>query len=197
MLLKKAEEKAVETTNPYQWPENYYLETDPEKRKAILEVQNNPEEAELNKLRMELWNLRYEKMKNGKYKDTFLGAMLEFLIMRGQSVSAMGKRRMKKDAQKALEMFGIPKAEHFGKELLVEEIKHAVLLYSISSLNDKNYNAVLFGFGKKKKENVEAKITSDLDAVGHEVPEKLEMVEECQILTEAIEQAKAQLGYGK
>lgn len=198
MLLKKAEKKPVEEIiNTFDWPENYYMETDPEKRKKILDSQNDPAEEEVNKLRRELFDLRYKKEKNGKMIDRFLGAWMEFLIMKSQLNSVMAKRRLRKDAIRALDMFGIPQVEHFGKDLLMEELKHAVLLYCYASQSDRQYNSIIFGFGKKKKEDVEIKIKSELLLISEKIPEKLEMVEEMKLLTEAIELAKEHMGFDK
>lgn len=196
MILKEAEEKnKVEEVNPYDWPESYYMETDPEKRKALLDAQNNPEEAELNKLRRELWDYRYKTMKNGKMKDCFIAGWMDLMLMREQSGARFGKRGLKKQALKALEQMGIFQEEYFGRELLLAELKHMALLYCCASLTDRSYSSVIFGFGKMKKEKIDLKIMADMDAVGRTVPANLELTQEAQLLTEAIYLAKVHMGY--
>ncbi len=74
MLLKKAVEKKQEApeTNPYEWPESYYMETDAHQRKALLEAQISSGDAGAdNRLRKELWELRYQTQKKGDVKDNF------------------------------------------------------------------------------------------------------------------------------
>ena len=159
MILKKAEEKKVaEEVNPYDWPESYYMETDPEKRKALLDTQNNPEEAELNKLRNELWHLRYQTMKNGKIKDCFIGGWMDLMLMRDQASGKFGKRGLKKQALKAFEQMGLSREAYFGRELLLAELKHMALLYCCASLTDRQYGSVLFGFGKMKKKKLTVRL---------------------------------------
>ena len=68
MLLKKAVEKKQEApeTNPYEWPESYYMETDAHQRKALLEAHISSGDAGVdNRLRKELWELRYQTQKKG------------------------------------------------------------------------------------------------------------------------------------
>lgn len=198
MILKKAEEKKiVEEVNPYDWPESYYMETDPEKRLKLLEAQNDPAEAEINKLRLELWNLRYEKMRNGKIKDRFIAGWMDLILMKEQVQGKFGKRGMKKQAQKALELMGIPQTEHFGKELLLAELKHMVLLYCCASMTDRQYSSIIFGFGKMKKEKIDHKIIGELDAVAVDIPGHLELQEESALLVEAIGLAKTHMGYDR
>ena len=196
MIFKKVEEKKVEEeVNPYDWPESYYMETDPEKRKQLLEARNDPEEAELNRLRLELWNLRYETMRNGKMRDRFVAGWMELILMREQVKGKFGKRTLRKNALHALEQMGIFQMEHFGKELLLEELKHVVLLYCCSSMTDRQYNSVIFGFGKMKKDTVEKKIMGELRAVIVDIPENLELFDEMALLKEAVELAEIHMGF--
>lgn len=199
MILKKAEErKVVEEINPYDWPENYYMETDPEKRKAILEArmaQKIAEEEEDNSLRLELWEHRYEVMRNGKIKDTFIGAWMDLMLMKDQSGAKFGKRGLRKQAMKAIDALCLEREDHYGTEILLAELKHTALLYACASLTDRQYGSVIFGFGKMKKEKINAKIVADMQAVAIDVPHNLELIKETALLREAISQAKVHMGY--
>ena len=119
MLLKKAVEKKQEApeTNPYEWPESYYMETDAHQRKALLEAQISSGDAGAdNRLRKELWELRYQTQKKGDVKDNFLYWLMELILMCPQTTSRFGKRSLKKRAQTALEAFGLNRADYFGRD---------------------------------------------------------------------------------
>ena len=195
ILNKKVEKTVVEEVNPYDWPENYYMETDPEKRKELLDGQNDPEEAEINKLREELWHLRYQKLRNGNVKDCFIAGWMDLILMKEQTKGKFGKGRLKKAALKDLELLGLNQVEHFGRDLLLAELKHAALLYCCSSAMDKQYGSIIFGFGKMKSEKINLKIMDDLKAVGWDIPKDLDIVQETALLTEAIELTKEHMGY--
>lgn len=194
MIIKKAEKKEVVEVNPYDWPENYYMETSPEKRKAILEAQDNPEEAELNKLRMELWNKRYGKTKKGEIKDCFLAAWLDILLTITQVDAKFGRKAVKRQVVNALEQLCIPDVEKYGKELLLAELKHTVLLYCCTSMEDRQYSAIIFGLGRMKTNTINKKLAAELYNVGTYIPAKLELMEEAALLSEAVELAKEHFG---
>lgn len=197
MILKKAEAiKKVEEVNPYEWPESYYMETEPLKRKALLEERLAMQEEEgLNKLRLELWNLRYETMRNGKIRDRFIAGWMDLILMKDQAGGRFGKKSLRKQAMKALEFMGVFQVDYFGQELLLAELKHMSLLYCCSSMMDKQYGSILFGFGKMKKEKIDGKIMADLSSVGWEIPANLDLVSEFALVTEAINLTKIHMGY--
>ncbi len=195
MILKKPEKEVKEIVNPYSWPENYYMETRPEKRKEILEAQTSAEEAEINKLRMELWERRYKKMRKKQYKDDFLGALLDFLIMVPHANSKLGRKTNIKRAKEALDRLCITKVDYYGRDLLLEELKHTVLLYCCTSMEDRSYSTVFFGVGKMKPEKINKKIVAELDNVGRYIPSVLDLKEEMSLLSEAIILAKEHMGF--
>lgn len=195
MILKKAEKKVEEVVNPYSWPESYYMETRPEARRSILEQQISPEEADINALRMELWNRRYFKMRSKDYKDSFLGAWLDILILIPRMESKFGRKTNIQRVLDSLKRLCIPEADRFGRELLLEELKHTVLLYCCTSMEDRTYSAVFFGVGKMKPEKVNRKIVAELDNVASYVPEQLGLEKEMELLTEAIKLAKVHMGF--
>lgn len=211
MLLNKVEKEVVEEVNPYSWPENYYMETKPEKRKAILdgrmageirdtgvdseaEQKDASKEADDNYLRLELWEHRYEKMRKGDIKDCFLAAWLDLMLLGPMVDSKFGRKNAKRQAIKAIDQMCIPQVEHYGKELLLEELKHTVLLYCCTSMEDRQYSTIIFGFGRMKMDKIKLKLTAELQDVGISIPEKLGLKEEMALLTEAIEMAKVHLG---
>ena len=195
MIIKKAEKKVVEEVNPYDWPENYYMETAPERRKAILEAREDPAEAEANKIRMALWDKRYEKIRGDQLKDNFLAAWLDMMLVLPQVDSRFGKKKARQQVEKALAQMCIPQVDLYGKELLLEELKHTVLLYCSASMEDRQYGSVIFGLGKMKKDNVRKKISAELHNVGTYIPEKLDLTAEAALLTEAVELAKEHMGF--
>lgn len=197
MLLKKAVEKKQEVpeTNPYEWPESYYMETDAHQRKALLEAQISSGDAGAdNRLRKELWELRYQTQKKGDVKDNFLYWLMELILMCPQTTSRFGKRSLKKRAQTALGAFGLNRADYFGRELLAAELKHLFLTYGMICMEDKTYASVILGFGKMKQSTLENKLSAEFQAVSKKLPEYLEMKEDFVMLREASLAAAEHLG---
>lgn len=194
MLIKKAERKPVEE-NPYDWPESYYMETRPEQRLALLEAQSDPDQEAENALRRRLWELRYEKQRNGQMKDRFLGAWLDLMLLQPQADSRFGRKKARSQAVKALEQLALTQTETFGRELLLAEVKHTILVYCCTSMEDRQYGSVIFGLGKMKKETISKKIDAELCNTGIWLPKKLELEKEAALLTEAVELARLHMGF--
>lgn len=197
MLLKKAVEKKQETSevNPYDWPESYYMETDGAKRRELLEAQiSQGQDEEDNRLRKELWELRYEPQRNGSLKDNFLYWLLELVLMSRETKSKFGKRSLQKRAKKALEALGTNRVEYFGRELLTAELKHLFLTYGMVCMEDKSYGSVILGFGKMSQTNLETKLSREFQALVLVLPDELQMTEEFCLLREAAWAAAEHLG---
>ncbi|MCU6763616.1 Uncharacterised protein [uncultured Roseburia sp.] len=183
MLLKKAEVKKEEV-NPYDWPESYYMEVDAGRRLALLkEHKKSRETEEIDSLRMELWEMRYQPLKKeNEFKDTFMGGLIHLLMLTIDAARPFSKKRACKEAQKILQQLGLDFKEHFTRELLETEIKHLFLVYAATCLEDKQYGSLLFGFGRIKKDKVEKKIAEDIRKIGFDLPKLLDMQTEFSIV---------------
>lgn len=202
MLIKeeKKQEEMKEEKNPYEWPKSYYMEIDPGKRRQLLEERiREGDEGEDNLLRMELWDHRYVPLKRSgkkeeKYKDCFMAALMQLLMLSEESSRPLLRKRAEKEISGVLKMLGVDQEAHYTKELLLEEIKHLFLVFAVISMEDKQYSAVIFGLGKMKKEKIERKLLTDVHKVIYNLPENTGMEEKFSLIVQAGEMALRHLG---
>ncbi len=197
MLIQKKEEILKEETNPYDWPESYYMEIDADQRKRLLDEQMRKDPGQkVDELRTELWQLRYVPVKKGdKYKDVFMGALVELIWLCTDVQKPFSARRVAKQAEKALESLGLKKEAHFSRELLLAEMKHLFLVYAVTCMEDKQYQNVIFGFGRMKKEKIEQKLAGEILQVSSWLPAQLKMEAEFELFTEGAAMALRHLGF--
>ena len=202
MLLKeeKQKEEIKEEKNPYEWPKSYYMEIDAKKRRNLLEERiREGDEGEDNLLRMELWDNRYEIQSKGgkkspKYKDCFMAALIQLLMFSEESGRPFFRKKAQKEISELLNLLGVNKESHFTAELLLEEIKHLFLVYAVTSMEDRQYSTIIFGFGKMKKEKIEQKLIGDIYKIIYELPENVGMKEQFSLIAQAGEMALRHLG---
>ena len=196
MLIQKKEEIAKEEANPYDWPESYYMEIDADRRKQLLEAQMHRKPGQKSdELRMELWQMRYVPVKKeNKYKDIFMGALVELMWLCTDVQKPFSARRVAKQAGVIRNNLGLVKEDHFSRELLLEEMKHLFLVYAVTCMEDKQYQNVIFGFGRLKKEKIEQKLTNEILRVSSWLPAELKMEAEFRIFTEGAGMALRHLG---
>lgn len=202
MLIKeeKKQEEINAEKNPYEWPKSYYMEIDAGKRRQLLEERiREGDEGEDNFLRMELWDHRYEVIKKigkkeEKYKDCFMAALMQLLMLSDESNRPLFRKRAEKEISKVLKMLGVDKEAHYTRELLLEEIKHLFLVYAVTSMEDRQYSTILFGLGKMKKEKIEQKLIMDIYKIIYELPENTGGQEGFSLIAQAGEMALRHLG---
>ncbi|MCD8365592.1 MAG: hypothetical protein LUC83_07250 [Clostridiales bacterium] len=167
--------------------EEYYREPEPAKRKKILYAYQ-PGDFDGEKLAQmkKLFEIRYTQDKKGVWADSYLRSLLELRMVADDMGSSFSSRRNRKMGTEAVRRFCLDRGDEFEEEILYRELCHLIALYISDCNKDKNYNSVIWGFGKRSEEKIRGKITYDLLQVSEEIPKYLDMEEECRLLTAAI-----------
>ena len=184
------------------WPDSYYNEREADIRKAMLdaaiEQKLSPEEDEIRK---EIFALRYpdygKKMSNGLTRDAFLGSWLNMRLIGASAKSRLSRKSNQRKCRAALKDLGLDRMRERhgqkGEDLLCLEIYHMAKLYMHLCNEDKQYCSVFLGLGRMKDANISGKISEDAYKVAYEIPQRLDMVEECAVWTKAIDKAYREL----
>ena len=155
----------------------YYRESDPARRLALLNMSIEAgEEPELNQIRRELWDIRYQD-------PSELGG-----DTRADGKRFMGVRGGRKEIMKQLNKMKFQEICAKGKEyedLLYRECCHMVKTYMELSESDKAYNSTLFGIMKMSSERAKDKLKADIYDTAVVLPQTLKMEEELGIVTRA------------
>ncbi len=176
----------------YDWPENYYRETDPDRRRELLEerLSQESEEAEENRLRLLLWEHRYLN-KSGRQDgvDYYLKVWNE-LIPASENVNAvLGKKSARQTVEEFRRVFQTetllahPDYEH----LWYDEYVNFCRFYIEISKTDKSYTNILFKLARISEEQVSVKLAEDLCERTLIIPEKLGLIDEFRLLKLAAE----------
>lgn len=187
-MLLQTEESILKTETPqqnYEWPENYFAETDPVKRRQILDARAGKEDSYLEQLE-KLFQARYEQDKSGKYADIFLRSFLELKMTALDLDAAFSEKKNRRAVGRALKNLCLTETEGLSREILYREMCQLTALYIVLCAGDKNYTSVLWGVGKKSNAKIIEKIDLDLRRVGEALPEYLKLGEEFRILQNAI-----------
>lgn len=170
----------------------YYKEADPMKRLRLLEESTaNGEEPEKNRIRKELWEIRYKEkgFQGGPERaDGFLGLWMLLEFNRNSGSKIFGKKGVKRDITKRLEKLQFPRFQNgseMEREVLYRECCHLVWTYMALCESDKNYNSVLMGLMGMKKEQSEGKLIRDIIETGIELAPSIGMDKELEVLTRA------------
>ena len=177
----------------------YYRESDPARRLALLNMSIEAgEEPELNQIRRELWDIRYQdpsELGGDTRADGFIALwmLMEFNIDSGKRF--MGVRGGRKEIMKQLNKMKFQEICAKGKdyeELLYRECKHLVKFYMTLCAQDKNYNSILCGLITIKKESSEAKMKRDIYETAIRLPKDLNLEEELALVTKAAHEVYGQ-----
>lgn len=180
---KKPEEVGV---NPYKWPENYYMETDPASRKEILDEQLRKEDsADLRKMQ-ELFERRYTMNRKKEYKDCFMEACLDLLYLASNLNKAFSAKANKRIAVKAVRQLCLDREAEYGTEILYEELCHLIRCYITICKDDPSYRSVILTVVKMSDERCREKIKRDLKIFAEIIPESLGMEGEFGLLKRAV-----------
>ena len=136
----------------------YYRETEPEKRKELLEQAiASGEDQEANKIRKEIWEARYKGTTNeGGIADGYLKFWMALEFNRNAGHKVFGSGRAQKEIRKELDdvkFREIRAKSALHEELLHRECQHLVRFYMDLCEKDKNYNSVLCGLITIKKDS--------------------------------------------
>ena len=199
-FVKREAKKDQETVDIAQkllnWPDCYYLQKNAKIRKQLLDAADaaglTPEE---NGFRRRLYEIRYPAKPGpeGTQIDNYLKAWMEMRFMCERSGGFLSKNDPKK-CRAVMDSIGYSEADtREKKNLLYEEIHHLGLLYIALCQEDRQYNSVLFGFGKLNEAKQAEKVASEVLSVTKIAPEKYNSVELCDIWTRAIREAYSEM----
>ena len=170
----------------------YYREPDPSKRLALLNMSIEAgEEPELNKIRKELWDIRYQDTSELGGDTRADGLIALWMIMefnRDSSKRFMGVRGGRKEIQKQLDKMKFQELRAKGKDyedLLYRECCHMVKTYMELCESDKAYNSTLFGILKMNSDRAKDKLKEDIYDTAVVLPTTLKMEEELGMITRA------------
>ncbi len=176
----------------------YYKEIEPMKRKKLLEksIAEN-EDPEGNQVREELWNIRYSgksKSPDVSRADGFMALLMDMELNKQNIKKLFGRGNARKNVVKRLESLRF--AEFAAKDALHEEILyreccHLLLTYIKLCMEDKTYGSALMGLVPMKKENIEAKLRSDIYETFIEYPFLADLEKELQLMTRAAKEMYA------
>lgn len=174
----------------------YYKETDPAKRRALLEqsIASN-EDAEANEVRKEILDSRYKGiMSDGTVADGYLKFWMALEFNRNAGHKVFGAGRAQKEIRKELDdvKFRELRAKSpLHEELLYRECVHLVNLYIDLCERDKNYNSVLCGLMTIKKENAVAKLQKDIYETAIQLPQEIGLSDDLDLITKAAREVYA------
>ena len=168
----------------------YYRETEPEKRKELLEQAiASGEDQEANEIRKEIWEARYTGTTNeGGIADGYLKFWMALEFNRNAGHKIFGSGRAQKEIRRELDdvkFREIRAKSALHEELLHRECQHLVRFYMDLCEKDKNYNSVLCGLITIKKESSEAKMKRDIYETAIRLPKDLNLEEELSLITKA------------
>ena len=169
----------------------YYREKEPMERLKLLEQSIAAEEdPEGNRIRKELWDIRYsDKSEVGDTRaDGYLGLWMTMEFNRNSGSRFFGTRSAKKDISKYLTKLKFQEMQEKGglyEELLYRECCHMVLVYMDLCQTDKSYNTTLCGLIHIKEDSAKSKLQRDIKETAVDLPGALGMEAELGIITRA------------
>lgn len=169
----------------------YYREKEPMERLKLLEQSIAAEEdPEGNKIRKELWEIRYsDKSEAGDTRaDGYLGLWMTMEFNRNSGSRFFGTRSAKKEIGKYLTKLKFQEIQEKGglyEELLYRECCHMVLVYMDLCQTDKSYNTTLCGLIHIKEDSAKSKLQRDIRETAVDLPGTLGMEAELGIITRA------------
>lgn len=169
----------------------YYREKEPMERLKLLEQSIAAEEdPEGNKIRKELWEIRYsDKSEAGDTRaDGYLGLWMTMEFNRNSGSRFFGTRSAKKEIGKYLTKLKFQESQEKGglyEELLYRECCHMVLVYMDLCQTDKSYNTTLCGLIHIKEDSAKSKLQRDIRETAVDLPGTLGMESELGIITRA------------
>ena len=169
----------------------YYREKEPMERLKLLEQSIAAEEdPEGNKIRKELWEIRYsDKSEAGDTRaDGYLGLWMTMEFNRNSGSRFFGTRSAKKEIGKYLTKLKFQEIQEKGglyEELLYRECCHMVKTYMELCEKDKAYNTILCGIVHISEKSAKSKIQNDIYTTAIAFPEEINMQEELEMITRA------------
>lgn len=170
----------------------YYRESDPLKRKKLLEkAVASGEDTEENAVRREIWETRYGNGTDGgktERADNFMALWMTLEFHRDADKKWFAIKRARKEIMKHLERLKFQELSgrsEMHRELLYRECVHLVTVYMELCEKDKSYNNLLCGLVSMSKERSREKLQEDLLSTAVRLPAALQLEKELELLTKA------------
>lgn len=178
------------------WVYSYIRETDREKRKQLLDdaIASEGMSPE-NELRRKLLESRYQK-KNQADVDTFIRGFMNVRFLENAAKGFFARSKIRKTMQLIREDWCMDTAQSYGQvgeQILFQELCNMMRLYFKLCEEDKNYNAVLLGFGHISDESRTAKISREVYDLAYDIPRATGLAEELELFTRAADQTFRQV----
>ncbi len=143
--------------------DDYFNELDPVKRKEILDaLQPEPgEEQTLDEIRR-LFSVRYTPGKKEGYDDGFIVNLVNIRNIAYNPRERFGSRQDAKDVKRAVHALCLDRTDEFSEDVLYHEMCQLISLYIDTCLDDNHYQAILFGLGHLKRDQLQAKLGMDM-----------------------------------
>ncbi|MBR2527764.1 MAG: hypothetical protein IKE58_04770 [Blautia sp.] len=173
---------------------SYYKETDPIKRRNLLEQSiAEGEEPEENEIRKEIYGVRYRHPSGAdkaRPADEFLGLwmFMEYSAGAGGGMFGLGSKRIDRELQKKLKSLKIREYQDKGglhAELYFKEICHMVRTYMILCEKDHSYNSTAFGILRMSEESSQNKLRNDIRNVVLALPRMTKLERETEWIAQA------------
>jgi len=169
----------------------YYAETDPAERAALLEryIESSPDDP-MNPLRLTLWRLRSEDQKTRNPEiDRFPYNCVLMLQMFGSRLGRNPSSRDSKEFARILRQLGIDAAKDFGQagqnELYLEHRNGAKRYFSICE-SDRSYRSAFLGFGSISDKALHNKIAGQAYKLSVLIPQYIGRQEDLEPFSRAI-----------
>ena len=163
------------------WPDDYYGETDPEKRHELLKEQLSINDSEENRIRHKLFEKRYITPEKGiTGTDYYMKVLMSMEKTAQLKKSFLGKKAYWKGLQEIRDIFCLDllKEKPAWAGLWEEEFFHLWCLYIETCRDDNNYAGLLLGTGRMSKDRLIDKLKADIHHKSTELPESLGLSEE-------------------
>lgn len=172
MKLKDKTEKTEDYLE--HWPESYYKEMDPKRRREMLEHALNAfENNESEQKRSRIYKLRYGR----NMADQFMRVWLDLKFRNTNEAVPFFKRRRKVEEIRSLyAQFGI--YEEDFRDVLLPEWHHFARTVITTNADDRGFNSTLLGLVSITDESAAKKLADEMHAVLKEVPEKYGLQDE-------------------
>ncbi|MDO4307269.1 MAG: hypothetical protein Q4C77_10565 [Eubacteriales bacterium] len=170
----------------------YYRESDPLKRKALLDQAiAEGEDTKENEIRKELWEVRYHDAADtgdGARADGFMALWMTLEFNRDAEKKWFAIKRARKEIIKHLEKLQfreLSRKSELHRELLYRECCHLVKLYMDLCEKDKSYNNMLCGLVSISSEHAKEKLQKDIRHTAVQLPAAIQLTDELEMITKA------------
>lgn len=174
MLARKEENPADIFTD---WPDSYYREKDPRKRREYLEEQlkRHPDSTDDQK-RRQLLERRFS-LKAKEPADLFIRAWMMIRIGETDRISFLNRRSKEKELKENLRTLCI--TDQKPDEALLAEWRDFARKYLIICCESASYRTAGFGLIHMDDEKAAFKIAAEIDLVTRKIPARFGLEEEC------------------